>query len=99
MFEDYVELRKLRETAELVAEIDDWPSLYDEAQLAKNEVPLYAVTYMDDIYVDYELAQETAAKIKNCKQFISNIFYHDGLRSKHEEVMKQLFALRDDVID
>ncbi|KAI9877428.1 MAG: hypothetical protein M1830_003913 [Pleopsidium flavum] len=99
MFEDYVELRKLRETAHLIAEVDDWPDLYDEEQLAKNEVPLYAITYIDDMYVDYEFAQETAAKIKNCKQFITNNIYHDGIRSKPEEVTKQLFALRDDVID
>jgi len=99
MFEDYVELRKLRETAELVAKIDDWPDLYDEEQLAKNEVPLYAVTYVDDMYVDYEFAQETASKIKNCKQFITNTMYHSGLTHQSNEVMKQLFALRDDVID
>lgn len=94
-----MELRKLRETAELVAKIDDWPDLYDEEQLAKNEVPLYAVTYVDDMYVDYEFAQETASKIKNCKQFITNTMYHSGLTHQSNEVMKQLFALRDDVID
>ena len=99
MFEDFAELRKLREAAELIAENDDWPELYDEEQLQNNEVPVYAVTYIDDMYVDYDLAQTTASKIKKCKHFITNVMYHNGLGSKSDEVMKQLFALRDDVID
>ncbi len=99
MFEDFTELRKLREIADIVAETVDWPDLYDEAQLKNNEVPVYAVTYIDDMYVDYDLAQQRAAKIKNCKQYITNAMYHNGLGSKSDEVIKQLFALRDDVID
>ena len=99
MFQDFTELRKLRETAEIVAEMDDWPDLYDEHQLENNEVPVYAVTYIDDMYVDYGLAQKRVSGIQNCKQFITNAMYHNGLDRKSDEVMKQLFALRDDVID
>jgi len=99
MFEDYAELKKLENVAELVAKIDDWAPLYDEAQLAKNEVPVYAAVYMEDMYVDYEFSMETAGKIQGCKTFISNQMYHDAVRSKMDEVMKALFALRDDSID
>ncbi|KAI9846895.1 MAG: hypothetical protein M1837_003507 [Sclerophora amabilis] len=79
--------------------MDDWPALYDESQLAKNEVPVYAATYIDDMYVDFDLARETASKIKGCKEFITNVMYHNALSSKSDEVMRQLFALRDDVVD
>ncbi|KAL2356148.1 Alpha/Beta hydrolase protein [Cryomyces antarcticus] len=99
MFDDYSELRKLKDQAELVAQTSDWPALFDEEQLAKNEVPVYAATYMEDMYVDFNFAQETAAKIKGCKTFVTNALYHDAVRSKVDEVMKQLFALRDDTID
>ena len=99
MYTTYEELIPLRETAELLAQDSDWPDLYDEAQLAENNVPVYAATYYDDLYVDFGYAQETAAKIKGCKQFITNRMYHDALGSKAEEVVRQLFALRDDVID
>ena len=99
MFEDYAELKKLENVAELVAKIDDWAPLYDEAQLAKNEVPVYAAVYMEDMYVDYDFSMETAGKIRGCKTFISNQMYHDAVRSKMDEVMKALFALRDDSID
>lgn len=99
MFESYTELKDVREVANILASTDDWPALYDEAQLAKNEVPVYAATYIDDMYVHYDLATSTAAKIKGVKQFITNTMYHDALRSCSAEVMRQLFNLRDDTID
>ncbi|MCJ1253496.1 hypothetical protein MMC24_001308 [Lignoscripta atroalba] len=99
MFSDYDELIPLRETADILAQHSDWPDLYDEAQLAKNEVPVYAATYVDDMYVHFDYARETASRIKNCKQFVTNAMYHSALGHKSEELMKQLFALRDDIID
>jgi len=99
MFEDYSELRKLTGPAELVANVDDWPALYDEEQLARNDVPVYAAVYMDDMYVDYDFSMETAKKIRGCKVFVTNQMYHDAVRSKMEEVMGGLFAMRDDVLD
>ncbi|KAJ5835643.1 hypothetical protein N7447_001669 [Penicillium robsamsonii] len=99
MFESYSELSGIKEAAEILAKTDEWPALYDEAQLAKNKVPVYAATYIDDMYVHFDLATATAAKIKNSKQFITNTMYHDALRSKSGEVMRQLFNLREDSMD
>ena len=98
-FEDYDELRSLEETADIVAKMDDWPDLYDEAQLAKNEVPVYSASFYEDMYVDFQLAQQTASKIRNCKHFITNVMYHNAIQAKSDEILKQLFKLRDDVID
>ena len=39
MFEDFDELVPLRETADMIANIDDWPSLYDIDNLKCNTVP------------------------------------------------------------
>ncbi|RDW78121.1 proline iminopeptidase [Coleophoma crateriformis] len=99
MFETSTELAQLRPAAELIAQYSNWPALYDEWQLARNEVPVYAATYFNDMYVDFGLAQLTASKVKGIKQFITNSMYHDALRSRNEEVMHQLFAMRDDSID
>ena len=99
MFNDYVELQELRETADILALSKDWPELYDEKQLARNEVPVYSATYVDDMYVHFDLARETAARIRKCKTFITNVLYHDGLGHKTDELMKKLFDLRDDVLD
>ena len=97
MFEDYESLRATKEVAELLAESPNWPDLYDEEQLAKNEVPVYSATYFDDLDVNFDFSQETAKKIKGCKMFITNTMFHDALRAKSDEVMKELFAMRDDV--
>lgn len=99
MFEDYSELRKVQDVAERVAAISDWPPLFDEEQLAKNEVPVYAAAYIEDMYVPYDLSAETAAKIKGCKMFTTNVMYHNAVTQKMDEVVRQVFALRDDVID
>ena len=99
MFYTFTELRKMWEVADIVAGIDDWPALYDEKQLARNEVPVYAATFIEDMYVDFGFAQETAGKIKGCKQLITNIWYHNALRAKSDRLMDDLFALKDDVID
>ncbi|KAL8845440.1 MAG: hypothetical protein Q9176_000076 [Flavoplaca citrina] len=101
MFSDYIELRNLAPVADILAQMTDWPSLYDMERLANNEVPVYASIYVDDMYVSYDFARETASKINNCKTFITNAMYHDaiGAAGKSEEVFKQLFALREDVMD
>ncbi len=99
MFKDYDELHTLQKTADLLATADDWPELYDEDRLRNNEVPVYSATYMEDMYVHFDFAKETASKIRNCKNFITNVLYHNALNGKTDEVMKQLFALRDDNID
>jgi hypothetical protein len=99
MFEDFSELRKLEDVANRVAKDDDWPDLYDEEQLALNEVPVYAASYVDDMFVDHDLATETASKIRGCKVFSTNVMYHDAVRSRMDEVVRQVFALRDDVLD
>ena len=99
MFEDYAELRQVQKVAEIVAADSQWPALFDEDQLAKNEVPVFAAAYLEDMYVDWKLSMATAKKIKGCKVFATNVMFHDAIRSKMDEVVKQAFALRDDVVD
>ena len=99
MFEDYSELRRLKDQAEMVAKFDDWPQVYDIEQLKRNKVPVYAAVFTEDMYVTFELSMKTAQTIKGCKTYITNMMYHDALRSKMDEVFKALFALRDDSID
>jgi hypothetical protein len=98
-FAAYPELTALWKVADSLAKVDDWPDLYDIDQLKQNKVPLYSATYIDDMYVDFDFAQETAKTIRGAKTFITNMMYHDALRSRTDEVFKNLFALRDDSID
>jgi hypothetical protein len=99
MLSSYDELKQLHKVAELLASHKDWPALYDETQLAKNEVPVYASIYVDDMYVDYALATETARKIKGLKKYITNAWYHGALRDNTEALLVELFKLKEDTID
>lgn len=95
----YPELEALWSVADSLAKVDDWPDLYDIDRLSRNQVPLYSATFVDDMYVDFDFARETARAIKGAKTFVTNMMYHDAMRSRTEEVFKNLFALRDDSID
>jgi pimeloyl-ACP methyl ester carboxylesterase len=92
MFEDYGSLRPLREAAELLAR-HPWPRLYDEAQLAANEIPVAAAIYANDMYVDRELSEETAGRIRGLRPWLTNEFEHDGLSVEGRRVLDRLIGL------
>ena len=98
-FKEYPDLVALAPAANLLAMTSDWSPLYNIEQLMRNEVPVYSSTYIDDMYVDFQFAEETAGLVKGCKTFVTNVLYHDASRSKCEELMKALFALKEDSID
>ncbi|KAI5465908.1 Alpha/Beta hydrolase protein [Mariannaea sp. PMI_226] len=98
-FDTYPELISLRPVAEILAQRDDWPSLYNQEKLAINKVPVYAASYLDDMYVESEFARDTAKLVAGTKVFETNVMYHSALRAKSEDVLRALFDLRDDVLD
>lgn len=98
-FDTYPELIPLKSVANKLAAVDDWAYIYDQEQLAKNDVPVYAAVYIDDLYVDYEYSKDTARLVKGTKTWETNAYYHSGLRTNTEEVLSALFNLRDNVID
>ena len=49
MFDDYAELRPLKEVAQLLAQYENWGPLYDVEQLGKNNVPVAGVSYYEDM--------------------------------------------------
>ena len=79
MFEDYGALAPLREAAELLA-AHEWPRLYDAERLAANDVPVAAAIYAEDLYVERAFSEETAARIKGLRLWLTNEFDHNGLR-------------------
>ncbi|KAH7909081.1 alpha/beta-hydrolase [Hygrophoropsis aurantiaca] len=93
MFDDYANLRPLRRAAELLAAESDWDKLYDISQLKKNTVKVNTATYYDDMYVDFELSQETAATIANTEQYITNQNFHNGIRKNGQEILTTLFEI------
>jgi pimeloyl-ACP methyl ester carboxylesterase len=92
MLDDYGALVSLREAAHLLAE-RDWPRLYDEEQLARNDVPVAAAVYADDMYVDRALSEETAGLIRGLRVWLTSEYEHDGLAVEGERVLDRLIDL------
>ncbi len=92
MFEDYAALAPLREAAEVLAE-HEWPRLYDPDALAHNEVPCAALIYVEDMYVERSLSEETASQIRELRPWITNEYEHNGLRVAGDRIVSRLLDL------
>ncbi len=97
MFEEYPQLRSLQKAADLLANDDAWPALYDSARLSANTVPVAAAIYAEDMYVPRLLSERTAAAIGNLKSWLTNEYEHSGLRDG-ERVFGRLLAMQHDGI-
>ncbi len=95
MFEDYPGLHALRDVAELLAQEENWPMLYDPAQLARNTVPGAAAIYAEDMYVPRGPSEQTAAAIAGMKAWLTNEFEHSGLRTSDMVFERLLAMIRD----
>ncbi len=93
MFEEYGALAPLREAAELLA-AHEWPRLYDGERLERNEVPAAAVVYAEDMYVERAFSEETAARVKGLRMWLTNEFDHDGLRQDRRVLARLLDLAR-----
>jgi pimeloyl-ACP methyl ester carboxylesterase len=92
MFEEYAGLRSHREVANRLAD-HEWPRLYDADRLARNEIPVAAMIYVNDLYVERRFAEETAAAIPHLRPWITNEYEHSALRSDGERVLDRLIDL------
>jgi pimeloyl-ACP methyl ester carboxylesterase len=93
MFRTDPALEPLRETAELLAHREQWPDLYDPAQLACNEVPVAAAVYHDDMYVDTADSLATARAVRHLRIWVTDEYEHDGLRVSGGRVLDRLVRL------
>ena len=84
--------RPHRAAAELLAE-HPWPRLYDADRLRRNEVPVAATIYVDDVYVERAFAEETAALVRGLRPWITNEYEHNGLRADGERVLGRLIDM------
>ncbi|HSL97389.1 MAG TPA: alpha/beta fold hydrolase [Candidatus Deferrimicrobiaceae bacterium] len=92
MWDDYAGLQSHREAAHLLAE-QPWPKLYDADQLARNEVPVAATIYSNDLYVERDFAVETARAIRGLRTWETDEFEHNGLRADGDRVLGRLIDL------
>lgn len=92
MFEEIRSLRPFKAAADALAQRPTYGMLYDAAKLALNEVPVAAIIYHDDMYVDAELSLETAKHVGNLQHWVTNQYEHDGIR-QDPDVFKRLVSM------
>jgi pimeloyl-ACP methyl ester carboxylesterase len=92
LFEDYAALAPLREAAEILA-AHEWPRLHDPDVLAGNEVPAAAAIYADDLYVEREFSERTAAAIRGLRPWLTSEYEHNGVRADGARVLGRLIDL------
>jgi hypothetical protein len=69
------------------------PPLYDPARLARNSVPVAAASYVEDMYVDFDLAAETAAAIRGCRVWSTSEYRHSGIRDDGARIFERLLGM------
>jgi hypothetical protein len=95
MMDQFQTLAPFKEATQLLAEKNDWPSLYDSTALSNIDVPIVAAVYTNDMYVDKGYSLDSAESIKGIKLWETDEFEHNGLRSHGENVLSNLFELLD----
>ena len=91
MLDNYKMLKPFKRAANILADKSDWPILYDENNLRKNNVPIAAAVYTNDMYVDREYSMDLAKIIPNISVWETEIFEHNALRSNGKKVLDSLF--------
>ena len=84
------ELRPYEKVSNLIADKKDWKKLYDKDNLNRNEVPVSAVIYTDDMYVDRDFSLSTCSEINKIRIWETNLYHHNGLRSNGEIILDYL---------
>ena len=95
MMDEWCSLQPLKGAANALAETNDWAPLYDEDRLAKNEVPVSAIVYYDDMFVPADLSLATADRIRRLDPWVTNEFEHDGLRAAGPRILEGLIERMD----
>ncbi|HEX9031139.1 MAG TPA: alpha/beta fold hydrolase [Streptosporangiaceae bacterium] len=86
-------LRPLAQAAEILAEHEAWPRLYDPARLSACEVPAAAAVYYDDMYVPQQFSVDTSARIRGLRRWVTSEYQHDGLRVSGGTVLDRLIGM------
>ncbi len=93
MFRTDPVLRPLADAAQIIADTEPWPPLYDPQVLAASEVPAAAAVYFRDMYVPQCLSVPAARAIRGLRAWVTSEYEHDGLRVSSGAVLDRLIAL------
>ncbi|QFU22205.1 alpha/beta hydrolase [Shewanella eurypsychrophilus] len=92
-FEQFTNLKPLKHAANLLAEKADWSQLYDLDTLAKNQVPVAAAIYSEDMFVEMNYSLETTKQVGALKYWLTSEYEHNGIRMDGEHILDKLIGL------
>ncbi|GIU08574.1 MULTISPECIES: alpha/beta fold hydrolase [unclassified Shewanella] len=93
MFEQFNNLKPLKQAAQTLAEKQDWPQLYQVDKLANNQVPVAAAIYSEDMFVEMQYSLETVAQVGKLKYWLTSEYEHNGIRMDGEHILDRLIAI------
>ncbi|GAA4109244.1 alpha/beta fold hydrolase [Enteractinococcus coprophilus] len=86
-------LQPVARATQIIADCRTWGPLYDLDQLAANEVPVAALVYTDDVYVDRDLSLAAAEQVANLQVWESDRWHHDGIGEAGAEIFIRLHEM------
>lgn len=92
MFDQYRMLQPFKKVAEIIAQKSDWGKIYEPAQLSQNKVPVEAIAYQTDYFVDFEFSKQVSKEVPNIKIWNHPHWQHDSLRTHGVEVITKLLG-------
>ena len=92
-FDEFKELKPLKEAANILAEKEDWKHIYNPEKLSENTVPVACAVYFNDMFVNKKYSQETIDAVPNMQGWYTSEYEHCGLRVGGEKVLTRLIAL------
>lgn len=95
MFDEIRSLRPFKQVAEAIAEHEEYSELYDLDRLRSNEVPVAAVAYFEDMYVDVGFSLESRDLVGNVQLWVTNEYEHDGIRQDPDVVTRLMQMVSD----
>lgn len=93
MFDDYEYLRPLKAAAQILAEFDQWPVLYDAVKLGQATTDVAAAVFYEDMYVEMDFSEKTASLIPGLKLWLTNEYEHNAIRADGDFVLDRLIAM------
>ena len=97
MFDEFARLRSLKGIADALGAKTDWPRLYCADTLNVNDVPVACASYVEDAFVDWDLANATAAEILyGARVWATSEYMHSGVREDGARILRKLLELARD---
>lgn len=90
MFDQYRMLQPFKKAAEIIAQKSDWGKMYEPAQLSQNKVPIEAIAYQTDYFVDFEFSKQVSKEVPLLKMWDHPHWQHDSLRIHGTEIVTKL---------